>query len=108
MSLSFVKPSAPEGAQSKSLTTIDLGPPPSVTERQAAIASILAGPQSMTLFKHYWWLAGKPLPVRRNGETNESYLKVHWRHLVRAARAYDLTRDDSDHGPQSLNLPTDA
>lgn len=69
---------------------VDLDPSSLVPDQEVAIRAILAGPPSIYLFKHYHWLAGRPLPIRRNGETNDQYTKVHWRHLVRAARAYKV------------------
>lgn len=80
--------SAAEGAAPKPLNVSELGAPPSAPERQVAIDAILAGPPSVLMFRHYWWLTGRPVPMRRNLETNSEYVLLHWRHLVRAARAY--------------------
>ena len=61
---------------------------PSILERQSIIELIISGAPSILLFKHYWWLTGKPVPERHNLQTNDEYVKKHWRHLKRAAGAY--------------------
>lgn len=76
MGFSFVKP------------TVDLGDVPPDDVKRLVIESILVGPPIIYSFKHYCWLTGKPVPLRRNGETNDQYVKTHWRHLVRAAKTY--------------------
>lgn len=90
MSLSFVKPSADEGAPSKLLSINDLGEPPPLAARTLIIQTILAGPPDIFLFHHYWWLTSKPVPPRHNLQTNDQYVSRNWWRLRKAAEEYVL------------------
>ncbi len=96
MTYPFLKdPPAARAAPPKPLDLSTLGDPPPLAARQLIIQSILAGPPSISLFAHYWWLAGHPVPQRKDLQTNEQYLKTHWRHLKRAASAYVMPTTES-------------
>lgn len=70
-------------------------PAPFIEYQRAAVTEILTGPPSIYLFKHYYWLTGKAVPTRRNGQTNDQYVSRHWWRLRRAATEWSMKRSQT-------------